>query len=133
MNCTKIRQKKNSSPLGKAMSFGSSRLSEREIHSCTIGTALTNYKRVVDIDKTLEIQERHKILHYGLSSADLEAVQTKLKKQKQFLEFSFLYDRINQTKIPLADIMISANHAPNRYYAEIQNRVNTLTTVAKER
>jgi len=64
---------------------------------------------------------------------DAENVDKKLRAQKQFLDFSFIYDRINQTKIPLADIFISANHSPNRYYSEIQNRVNTLSTLAKER
>jgi len=100
--------------------------------SDAVGT-LTNYKKVVDINEYEAFKEHHKIVHYGLSSADLEAVETKLKRQKQFLDFSFLYDRINQTKIPLADILISANHSPNRYYSEIQNRVNTLTTIAKQR
>jgi hypothetical protein len=100
--------------------------------SFAVGT-LTNYKKVVDIDANEAFKERHKIIHYGLSSADLEAVNLKLKRQKQFLEFSFLYDRINQTKIPLTDILISANHSPQRYYSEIQNRVNTLTTIAKQR
>jgi hypothetical protein len=28
--------------------------------------------------------------------------------------------------IPLKDLVISANHSPHRYYAEVQNRVNTL-------
>jgi hypothetical protein len=107
-------------------------LAESNNSTYAVGT-LTNYKRVVDKDEVQEFQERHKIVHYGLSKYDLETTQEKLKKQKHFLEYSFLYDRINQTRIPLADIMISANHSPNRYYSEIQNRVNTLTTLAKQR
>ena len=97
-----------------------------------VGT-LTNYKRDVDKDDTLEIKARHAIVHYGLSKNDLNLTTEKLQKQKQFLDFSFIYDRISHNKIPLSDIFISANHAPERYYAEIQNRVNTLTTLAKER
>jgi len=124
------------SALETAHSFGSARLSEREAESCAVGT-LTNYKRVVDIDEVQDFHqvfhEPQKIDHYGLSKCDLATVTEKLKKQKQFLEFSFIYDRINQNKIPLADIMISANHSPHRYYSELQNRVNTLTTIAKQR
>jgi hypothetical protein len=141
MNCIKNTQINNSA-LGNTHSFGSLRLSERETVSCAVGT-LTNYKRVVDIeviddmdeiiDHTLKFKEHYKISHYGLSKNDLRLTELKLKKQKDFLNFSFIYDRINQTRIPLADIMISANHSPNRYYAEIQNRVNTLTTIAKQR
>ena len=103
--------------------------------SNAVGT-LTNYKKVVDIDEidlTSYLKKRHQIVHYGLSSADLEEVEQKLKRQKQFLEFSYLYDRINQNAIPLSDLLISANHSPERYYSEIQNRVNTLTTIAKQR
>lgn len=107
-------------------------LAESNNSSFAVGT-LTIYKEVVDIDMTDSIKERHKIVHYGLSKNDLGEVTTKLKNQKSFLDFSFLYDRINQTKIPLADLIISANHSPNRYYSEIQNRVNTLTTIAKQR
>ena len=131
MNCTKNPQI-NTNALGKAQSFGSLRLSKRETVSCAVGT-LTNYKRVVDIDEVQELKERHKIVHYGLSKNDLENTTQKLKAQKQFLDFSFIYDRISHTKIPLSEIMISANHSPHRYYSEIQNRVNTLSTVAKER
>jgi len=124
--------KENKSALGNTHSFGSLRLSKRETESCAVGT-LTNYKRDVDINEYEAFKERHKIVHYGLSKYDLESVAQKLKKQKQFLEFSFLYDRINQTKISLSDIFISANHSPNRYYAEIQNRINTLSELAKKR
>jgi hypothetical protein len=121
-----------SSALGKAHSIGSSRLSEREAVSCAVGT-LTIYKEVVDIDMTEFIQERHKKVHYGLSRYQFDNVTKKLKEQKNFLEFSFLYDRINRNRIPLSDLIISANHSPQRYYSEIQNRVNTLEKIAKQR
>ena len=97
-----------------------------------VGT-LTIYKEVVDIDDTQAILERHKKVHYGLSRYNLEEVEKKLKEQKNFLEFSFLYDRINRNRIPLSDLIISANHSPQRYYSEIQNRVNTLEQIAKQR
>lgn len=89
---------------------------------------LTNYKKVVDIsDDTYSPQ------YYGLSKTDVFQVKEKLKLQKSFLENSFLYDRINGKTIPLSDILISAYHSPERYYAEIQNRVNTLENIANQR
>ena len=132
MNCTKNTHKNNSA-LGKAQSFGSLRLSKRETLSFAVGTALTIYKEDVDIDMTSSIKEHHRKVHYGLSKHNLEEVTTKLKYQKSFLDFSFLYDRINRNRIPLSDLIISANHSPHRYYSEIQNRVNTLQTIAEQR
>ena len=95
--------------------------------------ALTNYKEVVDIHERDEENEPPKIVHYGLTKNDLEKTEQKLKNQKNFLKFSFLYDRINRKSIPLSDLIISANHSPERYYSEIQNRVNTLQKIAEQR
>lgn len=114
-------------------SFGALPLKSLSSAKSAVGTPLTIYKEVVDIDMTDAIKERHKKVHYGLSKADLENISQKLKKQKSFLDFSYLYDRINHTRIPLADLIISANHSPQRYYSEIQNRVNTLQKIAKQR
>ncbi|WP_310442355.1 hypothetical protein, partial [Sulfurimonas sp.] len=124
MYCSKNIQINNSA-IGTDCDVGSSRLSERDRANCAEGT-LTIYKEVVDIDETQAILERHKKVHYGLSKYEFDNVTKKLKDQKSFLEFSFLYDRINRTRIPLSDLIISANHSPQRYYSEIQNRVNTL-------
>lgn len=99
-------------------------LSSKLVSSSAVGT-LTNYKEVVD-----KLQNAK---HYGLSYRNLLHVQKKLGEQKQFLNYSYIYDRINRNAIPLADIVISANHSPHRYYSEIQNRVNTLTKVAEQR
>jgi len=93
-----------------------------QLVNSTEGT-LTNYKKVVD---------KHQKNQYGLSKSDLRLAEKKLKDQKEFLTFSYLYDRINKNSIPLSELIISANHSPNRYYSEIQNRVNTLTKVAKQ-
>lgn len=41
-------------------------------------------------------------------------------------------DRINKNYIPLIDLVISAYHSPQRYYSEIQNRVNTLVKFGNE-
>jgi len=95
--------------------------------------SLTNYKEVVDINENQSFYDDIQPLHYGLSKVDLYKVKEKLKNQKSFLDFSFLYDRINKTRIPLSDIVISAYHSPSRYYAEIQNRVNTLEKIANQR
>jgi len=96
--------------------------------------ALTNYKEVVDInDDEYSFYDEVRPNYYGLSPVDIFQVKEKLKKQKVFLELSYLYDRINRTRIPLSDLIISANHSPERYYAEVQNRVNTLEAIAKKR
>lgn len=87
-------------------------------------SSLTTYKKVVDINKN------HKI--YGLTQNDYEDVLEKIKKQNCFLEYNYIYDKISSSHIPLKDLVISANHNPNRYHALIQNRINTLTNEAKE-
>ena len=127
-------QKKIDNSVPSIHSFGALPL-KSECSSTSAAGTLTIYKEVVDIEEdwTEIIKERHKKVHYGLSKNELEGVSKKLKEQKNFLEFSFLYDRINQTRIPLSDLIISANHSPQRYYSEIQNRVNTLEKIAKQR
>jgi len=76
---------------------------------------LTTYKKVVDIIRT-----------YGLYKHDLEAVREKLRRQNNFLEYSYISnDQTGQT-FCLKDCIVSSNHNPHRYYAEIQNRINTL-------
>ena len=88
-------------------------------------SSLTTYKKVVDISK------HHKI--YGLTQNDYNEVLEKIKKQNCFLEYNYIYDKISGTQIPLKDLVISANHNPNRYHALIQNRINTLSNEAKEK
>ena len=96
--------------------------------------SLTNYKEVVDInDDEYSFYDDLPPSHYGLSLADFAQVKAKLEFQKLFLKYSFLNDRLNNKYMRLSNLIISANHAPERYYAEIQNRVNTLETIAKER
>lgn len=90
---------------------------------------LTTYKKVVDISQ----QGKQQIIHYGLSQNDYNEVQRKLKTQRDFLRYSYLYDTLQEKKLPLESIVISAYHNPDRYYAEIQNRVNTLVEEATRR
>lgn len=87
---------------------------------------LTIYKKDVDIIK-------YPIKHYGLNQDDLQNVKTKLYKQKQYLSNNFLYDKSTCSNIPLSKIIVSAYHNPNRYYGEVQNRINTLIEIASEK
>ncbi|MCX6074930.1 MAG: replication endonuclease [Campylobacterales bacterium] len=76
---------------------------------------LTTYKKVVDNCKT-----------YGLYSSDLEIVRAKLQKQNDFLQFSYISNDQTGQVFSLKDCIVSSNHNPQRYYGEIQNRINTL-------
>ena len=74
-----------------------------------------------------------KIIYYGLTKKQLDVNETKLMLQRKFLNLSVLYDKQTSNMIPLRDLVISANHSPHRYYAEVQNRVNTLTGEAERK
>jgi len=87
---------------------------------------LTNYKKDADI------YENDVIKHYGLTESDFDFVSLKLKIQKEFLNSHYLFDTTKKTKIFLSEVIISSNHNANRYYAQVQNRVNTLNKVAKK-
>jgi len=78
-------------------------------------TPLTNYKKDVDIFRK-----------YGLTKSDLISVKMKLKKQENFLKYSYVRDNKMGTTLSLMDCTISSNHNADRYYAEIQNRIDTL-------
>lgn len=78
-------------------------------------SSLTTYKKVVDIVRT-----------YGLYKNDLAVVYDKLRLQNIFLENSFIRNNQTGQSFSLKDCIVSSNHNPHRYYAEIQNRINTL-------
>ncbi len=89
---------------------------------CGLGSAgtdrlssLTTYKKVVDIVRT-----------YGLTQNDLAVVREKLRKQNNFLEYSYITNDQTGQSFSLKECIISSNHNPDRYHAEIQNRINTL-------
>ncbi|MFW3441804.1 replication endonuclease [Aliarcobacter butzleri] len=84
---------------------------------------LSIYKKDVDIFKNL----------YGLSVQDVNEVEIKLNNQKQFLRRTFLKDNITQERISLEEFFTSSNHNSHRYYAELQNRINTLNSFAEEK
>lgn len=100
--------------------FDDERLSEEDLaagrcSSRLCPTPLTNYKNVVDISKM-----------YGLSNSDLLATKAKIKSQSDFLEYSYIQNNSTGQQFSLKDCIVSSNHSPQRYYGEIQNRINTL-------
>jgi len=68
-------------------------------------------------------------LPYGLTSDDLLLIDYKLARQKDFLE-RFELDGLDKS---LLDMSYSANINPKKYFAEVNNRVNTLFNNAKDR
>ena len=80
---------------------------------------LTNYKKHVDIYKK-----------YGLTESDLVSVKLKIKKQENFLKNSYVRDKRTGVTFSLKECIVSSNHNANRYYAEIQNRIDTLQAEA---
>lgn len=95
-------------------SCGNARKDLRESRS------LTNYKKDVDIYKK-----------YGISKSDLVSVELKLKLQEEFLKYSYIKDRTTGNTLSLKECVILSNHNPQRYYAEIQNRIDTLQREAE--
>ena len=77
--------------------------------------------------------DNRSIVYYGLTKKQLEFNETKIALQRRFLNLSVLYDKQTANMIPLKDLVISPNHSPHRYHAEIQNRVNTLTGEAERK
>lgn len=69
---------------------------------------------------------------FGLSSADLVATKEKLQKQSSYMEKLIIKDRLNGNSIRVKDIAVSAYHSPQRYYGEIQNRINSLIRYAND-
>lgn len=63
-------------------------------------------------------------LKYNLCASDLETVDNKLAKQKKFLQ-EFVIDIFDEP-FNLLDSSMSANVNPKKYFAEVNNRVNSL-------
>jgi hypothetical protein len=66
--------------------------------------------------------------YYGLSPADLLAVQEKIDRQKKYLQDTTFLTESGQVK-SLLDVSFSANHS-ERYYAQLVNKINTMTDYA---
>lgn len=73
------------------------------------------------------------MVNYGLSKNQLDYSEHKIKKQNDFLENTYYQDNISGAIKPLKDFIVSANHNPHRYYALVQNRVNSIMRTANDR
>lgn len=104
----------NMSEIERASLCGNAQKDLRESRS------LTNYKKDVDILKK-----------YGVSQSDLVSVKLKIQKQNDFLEYGYIKDKVTGNTLKLKECVISSNHNPQRYYAEIQNRIDTLQREAE--
>lgn len=68
---------------------------------------------------------------YGITKQDIKYIDTKISKQKQYLknfDIGFLSDDLS-----MLDFTYSANLNPKKYFAEINNRINTIFLNAKEK
>lgn len=63
-------------------------------------------------------------MKYGLNSFDVENIQTKIDKQKDYMENSTFVTSSGAVKT-LLEINMNANIS-ERYYAQLVNKVNTL-------
>ncbi|WP_419765446.1 MAG: replication endonuclease [Arcobacter sp.] len=67
---------------------------------------------------------------YGITNEDMEYIESKIEKQKQFLK-NFSIDFADKS-VNMLDNTYSANLNPKKYFAEINNRVNSLFDYAKD-
>lgn len=70
------------------------------------------------------------VIKYGLTHQDLENIDLKLSKQKDFLK-NYVFDFGDGEKFNLLDQTMSANINPKKYFAEVNNRVNSLFEYSK--
>lgn len=68
---------------------------------------------------------------YGLTLHDIEIVDKKISKQINFLK-EFILDFGDGAPISLLDSSMSANINPKKYFAEVNNRVNSLFEYSKQ-
>lgn len=66
---------------------------------------------------------------YGLDPLDFEAIDKKLDFQKAFIQ-NKLFDFVDDTKSAL-EFTYSANLNPNKYFAEMNNRINSIFQYSK--
>jgi len=106
-------------PMTRDVCLNTSRDSGRS--RARLARSLTTYKKVVDISKK-----------YGVSQSDLLSVKIKIKRQEDFLKYSYIRNNITGQTFSLSDCLISSNHNARRYYAEIQTRIDALTREAQK-
>jgi len=68
---------------------------------------------------------------YGITSHDIERIDKKIEFQKEYLKNMNMH--FMEQSINMLDNTYSANLNPKKYFAEINNRVNTMFTNAKEK
>ena len=74
---------------------------------------------------------------YGITTQDIKQINSKIDKQKQYLK-NFNLDFLNSSNnnnndLSMLDFTYSANLNPKKYFAEINNRINTIFLNAKEK
>lgn len=79
---------------------------------------------LVNLTKVTVIFKKGAYMKYGLHSFDVENIQRKINKQKDYMENS-TFMTSNGTCKTLLDVSMSANIS-ERYYAQLVNKVNTL-------
>lgn len=67
---------------------------------------------------------------YGITSQDIQVIDTKLELQKKFIESRF-FDFGEESRSAL-DFTYSANLNPKKYFAEMNNRINSIFEYAKD-
>ncbi len=70
-------------------------------------------------------------LKYGLTPFDLKNIDSKIEKQKTFLR-DYVFDFGDGQSFNLLDTTMSANVNPKKYFAEVNNRVNSLFQYSKQ-
>ena len=70
------------------------------------------------------------IRFYGMTQDNFLATKAKLQHQADYINASCIVNKATGAITPLSKTVISAYHSPQRYYAEIQNRVNSLARTA---
>jgi len=68
---------------------------------------------------------------YGITSHDIERIDKKIEFQKEYLKNMNMH--FMEQSINMLDNTYSSNLNPKKYFAEINNRVNTMFTNAKEK
>lgn len=65
---------------------------------------------------------------YGISKFDREFLKLKLKNQRNFLENNYI--NLGTESLPYSKFYFSSWHNPQRYIAELNNRVSSLNEYA---
>ncbi|WP_418178834.1 replication endonuclease [Aliarcobacter lanthieri] len=70
---------------------------------------------------------------YGLSQDDFTSIDSKLIKQEKYIKNMFFNFGIENEQKSILDFTYSANLNPNKYFAEMNNRINSIFKYANEK